>query len=261
MTPDSLREETVESGIIRWRLSNPTKRNAVDPAALGYIANRSARLQGEIVLVEGDPIAAPGPRVFCAGFDLSALDGVDPSALPDLPLIRATGAMSDADATFIAVLAGPAIGAGAELAASCDFRIGTSDARFRVPAGRLGVVYHAQGLRCMAASFGSDLTRRMVLLGEELDAETALRAGALTRIVPEDELDAAALEMARTLRAGAPLSLKANRDLLRRIDKGGITPATLDQHELAREQAYTSADYAEGLAAVRERRAPKFHGR
>lgn len=262
MTPESLQEETVEPGIIRWTLTNPAKRNAIDPAALTYIANRSGRLHGEVVLVQGAPLPdASQSGVFCAGFDLEALRDADPGALPDLPLVRATEAMLDADATFIAVLNGLAIGAGVELASTCDFRIAQDDVRFRVPAGRIGVVYHAQGLRRFVSMFGADLTKRMVLLGEDIGAEAALAAGAVSQMVPPAELDNAALAMARRLRASAPLSLRGNRNLLRRLTKGPITPATLDHHEMAREEAYSSADYGEGRAALREGRPPKFTGR
>ncbi|MBL4688525.1 MAG: enoyl-CoA hydratase/isomerase family protein, partial [Nannocystaceae bacterium] len=138
--------EHCDRGVITWTLDAPARKNAVSPDALRYIQRRCAELSGAVVVLRG-----AGSESFCAGFDLAALGEAPTPAtgeqdLPDAPLIAATRAMRDADATFIAAIEGYAIGAGVELACACDLRLAKQGAWFQVPAARLGVVYHAEGL-------------------------------------------------------------------------------------------------------------------
>jgi enoyl-CoA hydratase/carnithine racemase len=169
--------------------------------------------------------------------------------------------MTRANATFIAALQGYAIGAGVELACSCDLRIAREGVYFAVPVGRLGVVYHASGLARMRAAFGDSLVKRLVLLGERIDAAEAHAAGALARLVAADSLASEALEIARRVRDAAPLAIRAHRNLLRQLAIGELSPETLAEHDRARTQAYASADHEEGRAAVQEGRRPRFVGR
>lgn len=246
-------------GVVRWTISNPDKRNALSPAMLAAIEARALVLRGEIVLLD----AAPGP-CFCAGFDLDALPAgqIDaPTAdAPDAPLIHASAALQRCDAVVVAVVHGEVFGAGVELVAACDIRLAAVDSRFTVPAARLGVVYHAAGVALLHRVFGPVLARKLLLGGEAVGADEAHRAGALAGVHPSDELPRIAEELATRLRRGAPQSLRAHRDLLRALDRGGPSAEELAAHERARRVAYTSDDFREGRAAARERRSPRFRG-
>lgn len=252
-----LRAEVGDDGVHTWWLCNDKRRNAVSPGALQWIAQRCAELRGEIVVLRG-----AGGRAFCAGFDLTAL--VAPpteSTLPDAPLIAATSAMRDADATFVAMLDGYAIGAGVELACACDLRLARRGIFFAVPAAELAVVYHATGLANIRAVFGPAGVRRLVLLGERLDAEDAWSAGALVRLTDPDDLDEALRDVLDRLRRAAPHSTRGNRDLLRALDRGTIPDATRAEHEARRRAAYVSEDHHEARRARIEGRPPRFRGR
>jgi len=254
-----LREEHVEGRILRWVLCNDARRNAIHPEALTWIARRAAELDQQVVVLTG-----AGDEAFCAGFDLTALGDAETGQKtdpPDATLIAATSAMTRANATFIAALQGYAIGAGVELACSCDFRIAREGIYFAVPVGRLGVVYHAEGLARMRAVFGDSLVKRLVLLGERIDAAEAHAAGALARLVAPDSLATEALGIARRVRDAAPLAIRAHRNLLRHLAVGELSSETLAEHERARTQAYASADHEEGRAALQEGRRPRFVGR
>lgn len=243
-------------GLVRWELCNPARRNAVSPDGLRWIARRARTLSGEIVVLTGT-----GDTSFCAGFDLSQLRAQAGETPPDLPLIEATRAMTRADATFVAVLNGYAIGAGVELACACDLRIARRDAWFQVPAGRLGVVYHAEGLARMRVAFGPTLTRRLVLLGERVTATEAAAANAFVRCVPAARMSTSVEEVLGALRASAPLALRGNRDLLRALDGGVLDPVRQRTHGRARAAAYASGDHEEARRAAGQRRPPKFRGR
>jgi enoyl-CoA hydratase/carnithine racemase len=255
--PHGLVVRPVSEGIVRWELDNPRRRNAIGPEALRWIAARARELCGEIVL-----LASAGGEAFCAGFDLTSLTPSPSSSdgPPDASLIQATRAMTRAHATFIGVIGGYAIGAGVELACACDLLVVRDDAWFRVPAGRLGVVYHAEGLARMRAVFGPALTRRLVLLGDRITAREAAAAGAFTRCVAADALESTSLELATTLGATAPLALRGNRDLLRALDEGHLEPRRRNTHDRARATAYDSEDHLEARRAVAERRPPRFRG-
>jgi len=253
----SIHARSLAPRVLEWRIDNQARRNAVAPDDLRWIAQQASTLDGEIVVLTGD-----GEAAFCAGFDLKSL-ATATEATPDLTLMEATNAMAQARAVFIAAVAGPAVGAGVELAAACDFRVAHARATFRVPAGRLGVVYHAEGLARLHAVFGGALTRRMLLAGATVDAEEAAAvAGAVDELVPAAaDVGERARAMASRISQLAPLSVHGNRRLLRALDLAALPDELLRAHDRARAEAYASEDHAEARAAVSQRRDPKFAGR
>ncbi len=227
--------ETVEHGLVRWTLDHPARRNAVHPDALAWIAERCGALEGEVVVLRG-----AGDQAFCAGFDLTALNPSAEGPPPDAPLADASAAMERADATFVAAINGLTIGAGLELACACDLRIAREDAWFAVPAAKLGVVYHAEGLRRLHAVLGPAVVRRMLLLGERVEASALLEAGALTHVVAPTALDATVDAIVEAVQAGAPLSQRAHRTVLRALDRGDLDQDTLQLHACQRAEAYAA---------------------
>jgi enoyl-CoA hydratase/carnithine racemase len=233
-TPTGLREETLEPGVLRWVFDNPARRNAVSPSMLEWIAARGPELAGEVVILRGE-----GERAFTAGFDLTALaeqNRVQPYP-PDAALIQASAAISRANATFIAALNGYVIGAGVELIACCDFRIACTTASLRVPAGKLGVIYHAQGLARIHASFGGTVARRLLLAGEKVEIADA--RASLAGLVEYARLDDEVLALARRIHEQAPRSVAGNRGIFRALELATALPEELlAAHESARREAY-----------------------
>ncbi|WP_181233984.1 enoyl-CoA hydratase/isomerase family protein, partial [Enhygromyxa salina] len=220
--------------MLRWVLDNPARRNAINPAMFEWITARCIELRGEVVIVRG-----AGDRVFTSGFDLTAL--ADPKLFdqpfpPDAALIRAATAIQTADATFIAALNGAVVGAGVELIAVCDFRLACHGATLRLPAGKLGVVYHAAGLTRVHAAFGPTIARRLLLAGDKVEITDA--QSSLTALVPLDQLDDEALALAKRIREQSPHSVTGNRALLRALDQPPLPPDLLDAHDQLRREAY-----------------------
>jgi enoyl-CoA hydratase len=235
--PATLREEQLGPGILRWVLDDPARRNAIAPAVFDWIVARCQQLRGEVVLVRG-----AGEAVFTAGFDLKALAqqvGGAMQGAPDRPLIAAMAAMQEADATFVAVINGLVIGAGVELISACDLRLARPGASLRIPAGRLGVVYHAAGLTRIHAAFGPTVTRRLLLAGDEVPIADARES--LCALVELGRLDDEALALAERIASQAARSVAGNRRLLRALDRARALPAgLLEAHELARLEAYST---------------------
>ena len=229
--------------MLQWELADEPRRNPVSPAVLEFVAARCGELRGEVVVLTGS-----GDRAFCSGFDLDRIADAEADHLPDAPLLRATAAMRTADATLVAALNGLVMGAGVELACACDLRVAVDTATFTIPAARLGVVYHAAGLASIRAAFGPALTARMLLAGDRITAAEALAAGALAHAVPRDVFPETVTTLVDALKAGAPQSLRGNRNLLRALDAPLLGEATLAAHEQAR---------VRGLPKPRPRRSPR----
>jgi enoyl-CoA hydratase/carnithine racemase len=229
------RAQSADGRIERWELHNPARRNAVTPAALRWIESRCAELDGQAVILS----SSEGP--FCSGFDLTELAAAlsaDVDTLPDRVLIDATAAMRKASALFIAAVRGYAIGAGVELLACCDLRIMSEGSFVEVPAARLGVVYHAAGIQRFRAVFGGQVTTRLLALAERVGAEALASAGALSHVVPIEEVDTWAHQSAAKLARLDANAIRHNLRFLRATDDGKLDKALLEAHETARVEAY-----------------------
>ena len=232
-------ERRRDDGAREWAISNPRRRNAIDPDGLRWIAQTCPSLRGEVIVLRG---ADDNP--FCAGFDLTQLQP-QPDELPDAVLARATAAMVAADATFVAAVGGYAIGAGVELLATCDIVVAHEDAWLRVPVAQMGVVYHAAGLRRIAATFGPAVTQRLLLLNEKVPASQA--AGAIAHLTAD--LERTVAEVVASLHRAAPASTRGHGRFLRALRNGqSLDGPFLAAHEDARRDAYASADHAAAQA-------------
>ena len=227
-------------------IERPERRNALDTAAcrelataLGDAEERGARA---VVLAGAD-------GNFCAGADLGTVrdDDFHPA------LRRVLMGLVETPMVCIAAVEGAALGAGVQLAVACDLRVARPDARFGVPAGRLGLaVDHWTVQRC-ALLAGQGSARAMLLGGQEIDGDTALRTGFVQR--PGGPAEAAA--WAQEIAALAPLTLAAHKLALNRLVDEPDVPEVVE----ARRRAWASRDLEEGIAAFRERRPPRFEGR
>ena len=241
-------------------LSNPAKRNALNPSLLEQLAGeleRLARAPAQIVVLRGE-----GERVFSSGYDIGAIRGGAGEEASRHPLGRALEAIERFPLPIIAMVFGGAYGAACELVASCDLRFATDDARFAIPAGRLGVVYAAEGVARLARSASPALVRELLYTARPIDAQRALSLGLLQGLHPRAALEAEVLALAGEMAGLAPRTLSGAKRMLaalaRRIQ---LSAAELEEFARLRDEALSSADFAEGQAAFAEKRTPRFTGR
>lgn len=249
-------------GVVLLTLNLPDRRNAMtDELTAAWIEtvdglrrDRSVRC----VVVTG------AGRAFCAGGDLGWLSsgGASVDALREkmLPFYRAWLSLRALDVPSVAALNGPAVGAGAALALSCDIRYAGTAASLSVPFAHLGM--HAG----MATTFtltevaGVAAARELLLTGRSVAAEELLRLGLCSAVFEQETLLESVLERAAQVAAGAPVATRLHREVLR---DGG--PASLDRalawESLAQPVTMATQDLQEGLAAKAEKRAPVFTGR
>lgn len=185
---------------------------------------------------------------FCAGADLSGVEGDDFRAALRVLLERLT----TVPVPVIAAVEGAALGAGVQLAVASDLRIATPDARFGVPAAKLGLMVDHWTVQRVASLTGLAAAQAMLLTAEEVSGHRAAEIGLVHRLGSLDD----ALEWAERVATLAPLSQAGHKLALNRlhpdIDDADVTAAL--------RRAWSSADVAEGMAAFRERRPPHFRG-
>ena len=232
------------AGVWTITLTRPERRNAVDHATLLALLESQRRLvDARVIVLAGEPPA------FCAGADLTGVEEAEfNTALREV--LHGFARMS---CPVIAAIDGPALGAGAQLAAVCDLRISTAESVIGVPAARLGLVIDQWTIERLRSEFGTAVTRGMLLAAETYTGERLHASGAVHRLGTIDD----AIEWAGRVALLAPLSVAAHKVGL----ASEPTVEHRDRFEALRSAAWSSDDAREGRAAFLEKRRPAFHGR
>jgi len=267
---------SLEDGILTLQLNNPEVRNALSQPM-------GAELQRELRDAANDP----GVRVvvltgvgdaFCAGADVSKLGVLDPndkvsakwagnpimSGMEQRSLrIKGNGETATLLHTMgkptIAMVRGPAAGAGMSMAIACDFRFASQTAFFtsafsRIGAsGDLGFAYYLQQL------IGPTKARELLMLSDKVDAAEALRIGLVSKVFPDEELNAQTMAFARRLADGPPIALRYIKNNLVAAE-GFNMDAYLDQEARNMMRCFQTEDSKEAIQAFKEKRAPVFKG-
>lgn len=200
--------------VARLTLNRPDARNALNSAMCSELHRAlldiSANPDAHVVLID-----ANGP-VFCAGADLKERKGMDDDQIRArrLRAFALYDAIEQCPVPIVAVVDGPAVGSGCEIAGACDFIIGSDRASFRYPEARWGTVGATQRLPRIV---GRRLAKELMFTGRAVEADEALRIGLLNRIVPADELPAVIQQMAQEIADGPPHAMRSAK---RTLDRG-----------------------------------------
>jgi enoyl-CoA hydratase len=241
-------------------LARPKALNALDRATLEALAARCAELaqrpQLRAVVVTGEG------RAFAAGADIAEMRGHGPLEAEAFSRLghAAFAALEALPVPTIAAVNGYALGGGCELACACDWIYASSKARFGQPEVNLGIIPGFGGTSRLLRRVGVAWAKELVLTGETIDAETALRIGLANRVFPPEDLLDAAVRAGETIAARGPLAVaQATRILQEGQDADQRTAHALEQAGFGFVAA--SRDRAEGMDAFLEKREPKFEGR
>lgn len=199
-----------------------------------------------------------GGKAFVAGTDITqftrfsgAEDGLGYEAAMEPILAR----LEALPVPTIAVVEGWAVGGGLALASLCDIRIATPDARFGLPIARtLGNCLSLRNVARLAGVLGPSRLKRLVMLAEMLTADELAQSGYLAAVVEREALDAKVEEIIAKLCAHAPLTMRATKQAMVRLND--LTPPDDDLVSLC----YGSADFKEGVRAYLEKRPPEWRG-
>jgi enoyl-CoA hydratase/carnithine racemase len=243
--------------------NRPEQRNALSPVMLDELAGavRAAQADDAVrVLV----ITGAG-RAFCAGGDTKTMAEVAGGPVPAGR--EQVGQIQEVQLLLrrfpkpaIAAVNGAAYGAGLDLACAADFRLAADTARFCEVYVRLGLAPGGGGAWLLPRIVGLTNALDMILSGEPIDADTALRIGLVSRVVPADALAAATREFAQRFALSAPRGVQVAKRLVYR----GLEMSLEAALEFVRPQIAAlrqTEDHKEGLRALQERRLPRFEGR
>lgn len=241
-------------------LARPEALNALDrPMKAGLLAalrriDRDPAVRVVILTGEG--------RAFCAGQDLKEpFGGAHPTLEDEVrdrynPLILAVRRLSK---PVIGAINGVAAGAGCSLAFACDLRIAAESATFVLAFGRIGLVPDSGASWFLPRLVGSARAAELALIGDPLSAADAERLGIVSRVVAGDALLGEAESLAARLAAGSPRTMALTKRTLAFAETATLEQALANEAYL-QGIAGRSADHAEGLAAFREKRPPRFTG-
>jgi enoyl-CoA hydratase/carnithine racemase len=252
-----------KEGGIGWIIfNNPAKRNAMSMdmylALADVLADFSRDAAVRVVILKG-----AGDKAFVSGADISEFKerraAADAMAEYDAASNRAAKALRECPKPTIAMIRGFCMGGGMGTAVNCDIRIAADDARFGVPAAKLGVGYRYERLKQLEALVGPSFTMEIFYTGRQFTAQEALAMGLINRLVPVADLEQYVLDYANTIAGNAPLTIAAVKQSVLQMGK----------NEAARDIAlcdrmvdacFASKDYIEGRDAFMEKRKPAFQG-
>jgi enoyl-CoA hydratase len=245
--------------VLTLTLTNPRKRNALTSrmyaALAGFIGDASTDGGLRAVVVQGG-----GEDGFAAGTDISTFVDFD-GAVDGIAYEQRVGVILDAiqavPVPTIAVVRGAAVGAGLAIAASCDLIIAERGAVFGAPIARtLGNCLPAAVVNRVASRMGTARALGMLLTASLVPADDLTASGFVNRVVEPSELDDEVAAVLRGIRRSAPLTVRALKETVRRIDGAREIPSNDDLLQLC----YGSADFAEGVDAFLNKRHPQWKG-
>ena len=251
---------SVEDAVATITLNRPAVLNALNAQLFHELDELCRKLSTDpavkVILITGS-----GAKAFAAGADISELAHTN-AASGEALARRGQNVftrISNCCKPVIACINGFALGGGCELALACTLRIASETARLGQPEVKLGIIPGYGGTQRLPRLVGPSAALKLILTGDIINAQEALRIGLVDEVVPVDELMPRARKLALQMAALAPLALAAS---IATVNHGADLPLSqaleLEAHHFGR--LSDTADKQEGVSAFLEKRAPTFTG-
>lgn len=240
-------------------LNRPDSRNAIRLGMYEELPRLLAQIDADTA-VKVLVVRGAGRRAFASGADISEFQEVRGNAESARSYNERVAATEQALAGLrkptIAMVHGYCFGGGCGLALACDLRFADERARLAITAAKLGLVYGLGSTKRLVDLVGPARAKWILMSGQPVDAETALRVGLVDEIVPADDLERHTYEFAELLTTRAQFSVRAAKEIVGRI-VAGQTEEDDATREL-RNSSFDTPDYAEGVRAFLGKRPPVF---
>ena len=261
---------TIDDGIAVVTLDRPAKLNSLDPELVCRLADAWDAIAADpgvrVAIVTG-----AGERAFCTGADLGRLiplftrarpadDEWDERLLADRTLLdRALLRRTYFTVPVIAAVRGFALAGGTELMLGADLRVVADDSEFGLTEVTRGIIPAGGGLSRLARHVSWARAAEIVLVGNRIDARTALEIGLVNRVVESDEVMAVAMELAQRMARNGPLAMRAAKEVMVTSNGMPFDEAFAVESRVAG-RVMKSSDAVEGPRAFIEKREPRFTG-
>jgi enoyl-CoA hydratase len=249
------------NGIGYVTVNRPAKLNALNRQVMEELLDCFQALARDDE-VRAAIVTGAGEKAFIAGADINELAAQSPVGGKEMSLRgqKLLDFIENLGKPVIAAINGYALGGGCELAMACTLRVASENARLGQPEVKLGIIPGYAGTQRLPRLVGKGRALEITLTGEPITAQEAYRIGLVNQVVPQQELMAAAENLAQKIVALAPLAIKfaleaVNHGLQMSEAEGQFLEATLFG------LCCTTADMKEGTRAFLEKRPPKFTGK
>ena len=249
---------SVENSIAVLTFDRPEVHNALNFATIQEAKNALIKLTDDdtanVLIMTGG-----GDKAFVSGADINDLktrtrdDGLAAINSSFFKMVECFPSPT------IAAINGYALGGGCELALACDIRIAAETAKFGQPELGLGIIPGAGATQRLPRVVGLGRAKHLILTGEIINARNALEIGLVSAVVPAENLDRAAHDMARRILKNGPLAARLAKVALNASARVDLDSGLMIE-TLAQAVCYSSKDKLEGMTAFLEKRAPKFTG-
>lgn len=256
--------ETIEDGIATLTFNRPERMNALSTPIMQGLLDGLPRLAGnpavKVVVLTG------AGRAFCAGGDVKSMaDGGEERSIAEATThlrsrMEVSRILHELPKPTIAMINGPAAGAGLALALACDLRIAATSARLVTAFVRVGFSGDFGGSYFLTRLVGTGKARELYLTGRPVEAAEALSLGLVNRVVPDEQLTTVTIELARSLAQGPTIALSLMKRNLNRAESGSLAEL-LDMEAAHQVQTGRTEDHREAAKAFVEKRPPIFTGR
>jgi enoyl-CoA hydratase/carnithine racemase len=235
------------------RLDRADKRNAVTRSM--YEAMTEAIAIAETDSAIRAVLFSGAGGAFCAGNDLNDFVGDPPTGM-ESPAFRFLRAVSTAQKVLVAAVHGAVVGIGTTMLLHCDLVVAARSAKLSLPFVALGLVPEAASTLLLPRAVGHLRAAELLLLDEPIDAETALRWGLVNRIVDDERLIDAAMELVTRVASLPPAAVRLTKQLLK-DDRGGVG-VRIEQEADIFVDRLKAPEFQEAASAFLEKRPPDF---
>lgn len=262
MTQPSSIELSVSGKVANLVLRQPERMNALTFDMWQSLPRQIARAEAnpEVRLLT---VAGAGEAAFSAGADISEFGEkrTDPKAVAiyNDAIREASAALRQTKLPTLAMIRGICYGGGVGLAMCCDLRYASTDARFRIPAGRLGLGYGFRDIALLTHRAGPGAVAEILYTAAVIEAERAREIGLVHKVFASENFHASVDQEIAAIASNAPLTLRAVKTALLAIEDPLVNSSVLEVDDAVK-ACFDSEDYREGQAAFREKRKPQFRG-